>query len=226
MRGFSANQRTLEKSLQHSSHPLPPSTSVQREAQLRQREEELRASERRLAAQQQVGWVGRGWRLPAGPSLCVQWPLPHVQSINLTSLPVVQELAEAERRVRSGADAVAEGLVAEARAEADAILAAARDECRRAEADLRALREQVAEGEAAVKRREVAAEQAAAEARGAAEAAAAEQRRAAEAAGLAAEKERLLRSRWAGWWGVVERLIMGCRAAAVLPTTSVSGARI
>ena len=107
-----------------------------------------------------------------------------------------QQLADAERRVRSGADAVAEGLVADARAEADAILQAARDECRRADADLAALRAQLSDAEAAVRRREVAADAAAGEARSAADAAAAEQRRAAEASSLLAEKETLLRSRW------------------------------
>ena len=106
-----------------------------------------------------------------------------------------QELAEAERRVRSGADAVADSIVSEARGEADAILAAARDECRRAEAELKALREQLQAAEGQLKRREVAAEQQASEVRSASEAAAAEQRRAAEASGLQAEKEQLLRTR-------------------------------
>lgn len=108
-----------------------------------------------------------------------------------------RDLADAERRVRSGADAVAEGLVAEARAEADGVLQAARDECRQAEEELAALRQQLADAEAAVRRREINAEAAASDARSAAEAAAAEQRRAAEASSMLAEKEALLRSRCA-----------------------------
>lgn len=113
--------------------------------------------------------------------------------------------------MRSGADAVAEDLVSKARAEADSILQAARDECRRAEAELKSLREQLMEAEGAVKRREMAAEQAAAEARNAADAAASQQRRSADASSLLAEKDALLRSRcvlllldgWmAGWLDV------------------------
>lgn len=109
-------------------------------------------------------------------------------------------LGEAERRVRAGADSVAEGLVVQARAEADAILQAARDECRRAEEELKALREQLAAADGDVRRRELAADAAANEARSAADAAAAERRRAAEASSLIAEKEALLRQRWAGDW--------------------------
>lgn len=132
------------------------------------------------------------------------------------------ELGEAERRVRSGADSVAEGLVAQARAEADAILQSARDECRRAEDELRVLREQLADAEAAVKRREVAAEAAADEARRSGEAAAAEQRRAAEVQAILAEKEALLRNRWAlvevglGRWG--KWVGMWCRCLLKLLT--------
>ena len=105
------------------------------------------------------------------------------------------QLGDAERRVRAGADSVAEGLVAQARSEADAILQTARDECRHAEAELKALREQLAEGQAALWRREVAAAAAEERAREAAETAQQQQRRASVTSGLLAEKEQMLRSR-------------------------------
>ena len=106
-----------------------------------------------------------------------------------------QALADAERRARAGADDVAESIIAEARAEAEALLQQAQAECRRAEGEVRALREEVAASEAAVRRRELAADKQLADARAAAEAVTEEQRRAAEGAGLAGEKERLVRGR-------------------------------